>query len=128
VPLSDLAISIIEPALADAGDRQRLFALPPVAVARFVERARFGIPHWTPHDLRRTVLTQMAALGVEPVVLGHIANHRTTTRAGITLAIYVKHSYDAEKRRALELWANRLVAIVETGAAPVVPMRKRGAR
>ena len=97
VPLSDLAISIIEQALADAGDRQRLFALPPVAVARFVERARLEYPHWTPHDLRRTVLTQMAALGVEPVVLGHVANHRTTTRAGITLAIYVKHSYDAEK-------------------------------
>jgi integrase len=123
VPLSDLAIGIIEQALADAGDRSRLFALPPVAVARFVERSRFGIPHWTAHDLRRSALTQMAKLGVEPIVLGHVANHRTATRAGITLAVYVKHSYDAEKRRALELWADRLAAIVGEQAAKVLPMR-----
>jgi integrase len=128
VPLSDLAIGIIEQALGDAGDRPRLFALPPIAVARFVERSRFGIPHWTSHDLRRTALTQMAKLGVEPVVLGHVANHRTATRAGITLAVYVKHSYDAEKRRALELWADRLTAIVGHGAAAVLPLHKGAAR
>ena len=105
VPLSDPAVGIIEQALADAGDRPCLFALPPVAVARFVERAqaKFGImPAWVAHDLRRTALTQMAALGVEPVVLGHVANHRTTTRAGVTLSVYVKHSYDAEKRRGAD--------------------------
>jgi integrase len=124
VPLSDLAVGIIQQAAADAGERQRLFALPPVAVTRFVERAEFGIPHWTPHDLRRTALTQMAALGVEPVVLGHVANHRSATRAGVTLAIYVKHSYDAEKRRALELWADRLAAIVGGTGTKIVTMRR----
>jgi integrase len=128
VPLSDLALDVIEQALAAAGDSPRLFALPPVAVTRSVERAQFGISHWRPHDLRRTALTQMAKLGVEPVVLGHVANHRTATRAGITLAVYVKHSYDVEKRRALELWADRLAAIVGHDAAAVVPMRKGAAR
>lgn len=130
VPLSDPAVGIIEQALADAGDRPCLFALPPVAVARFVERAqaKFGImPAWVAHDLRRTALTQMAALGVEPVVLGHVANHRTTTRAGVTLSVYVKHSYDAEKRRALTLWADRLGAIIGNTGADVVPMRGRHA-
>jgi integrase len=128
VPLSDLAIGIIEQALADAGDRQCLFALPSVAVARFVERAQFGISDWTPHDLRRTALTQMAALGVEPVVLGHVANHRTATRAGITLAVYVKFSYEREKRAALDLWADRLSAIVGGTGTRVVPMRGGHAR
>jgi integrase len=128
VPLSDLAIIIIEQALADAGDREHLFALPPVAVARFAERVQFGIAHWTPHDLRRTALTQMAALGVEPVVLGHVANHRGTTRAGITLQVYVRHSFEAEKRRALDLWCDRLRAIVGGTGADVVPMRGRHAR
>ena len=44
VPLSDLAISIIEEAITDAGDSSHLFDLPPVAVARFVGRAqaKFG--------------------------------------------------------------------------------------
>jgi hypothetical protein len=68
----------------------------------------------------------MAALGVEPVVLGHVANHRGTTRAGITLSVYVKHSYEAEKRRALELWAERLAGIVGGKAATVLPMKSRG--
>jgi hypothetical protein len=30
----------------------------------------------------------MAELGVAPIVPGHIANHRTTTKAGITLGVY----------------------------------------
>jgi hypothetical protein len=67
----------------------------------------------------------MARLGVAPIVLGHVANHRTTTRAGITLAVYSQYTYDKEKRTALELWADRLKAIVGTGVAAVVPLRKR---
>jgi integrase len=127
VPLSDLAIGIIRQSLADAGDRQLLFATSAAAVGRFVDRAEFGIAHFTPHDLRRSVLTGMAVLGVEPVVLGHVANHRTTTRAGITLSVYVKHGYEAEKRRALDLWADRLAAIVSDKGAVVLPLRGRHA-
>jgi integrase len=127
VPLSDLAISIIEEAIADAAGSSRLFDLPAVAVARFVGRAqgKFGIfPPWTPHDLRRSALSGMAALGVAPVVLGHIANHRGTTKAGITLAVYIRHDYSREKREALDLWAARLAAIVSDDAtAKVVPLR-----
>ena len=78
-------------------------------------------------DLRRTALTQMAALGVEPVGPGDVANYRTTTRAGVTLSVYVKHSYDAEKRRALTLWPDRLGAIIGNTGADVVPMRGRHA-
>jgi integrase len=126
VPLSDLAIDIIEQALADAGEREHLFALPPAAVARFVARSRFGIAHFTPHDLRRSALTQMAALGVEPVVLANVANHRSVANAGVTFSIYVRHSYEAEKRRALELWAERLGSIVGGKAATVLPMKGRG--
>ena len=118
----------LEQGLADAPDRQRLFALPPVAVTRFVERGQFAIAHFTPHDLRRTALTEMAKVGVEPVVPGHVANHRSATRAGVLLAIYVKRSYEAEKRRALELWADRLGAIVGDTGAKVAPLRRKAAR
>ena len=50
----------------------------------------------------------MARLGVAPIVLGHVANHRTTTRAGVTLAVYSQYTYDKEKRLALDLWAGQL--------------------
>ena len=127
VPLSDLALDIVKEAMADAGQGGPLFpcgggSLSPAAVARTILRAneaskerplgRFGIASWSAHDLRRTALTGMARLGVAPIVLGHVANHRTTTRAGVTLAVYSQYTYDKEKRAALDLWAGRLAAIV----------------
>jgi hypothetical protein len=80
---------------------------------------------FTTHDIRRSVLTKLAELGVAPIVLGHIANHRTTTKAGITLGVYVQHQFEREKREALELWANRLQGIISGGGADVVAMRGR---
>jgi integrase len=127
VPLSNLAIEIIKEALADAEEGAPIFpcgeaSLSPVAVARTILRAnesdeerplgRFGIASWSAHDLRRTALTGMARLGVVPIVLGHVANHRTTTRAGVTLAVYDRYNYAKEKRVALDQWAERLTAIV----------------
>jgi hypothetical protein len=67
---------------------------------------------WSAHDLRRTALTNMAKLGVAPIVLAHVANHQSTIRGGVTFGAYVRHTYDKEKRAALELWAERLAAIV----------------
>ena len=124
VPLSALALGVIEEALADAGKSPFVFpagegSLPPTRVARDIrERAQLGLEHWTAHDLRRTAITGMARLGVAPIVLGHVANHRTTTKAGVTLGIYSHHDYAAEKRQALDAWADRLIEIVgERGLA-----------
>ena len=135
VPLSDLAMDIIREAMAEAGEGQPIFparrgggSQTPLAVACTILRAnqgkRFGIAPWSAHDLRRTVLTGMARLGVTPIVLGHIANHRTTTRAGVTLAVYSQYTYEKEKRAALDLWADRLIAVVGGAAATVTPMRR----
>src|SRR5262249_4217423 len=87
---------------------------PPRSCPELVGHAQteIGLDKWVPHDLRRTVLTRMAEMGVEPIVLGHVANHVGTTKAGVTLGVYVKHTYAREKRRALDLWAFRLAAIV----------------
>jgi integrase len=121
VPLSDLAMEIIEGAQADG---PRLFPMTSLAVARAIARAQadFGLPRWTAHDLRRTALTGMAKLGVSPTVIGHVANHRTTTHGGITLAVYIHYAHDKEKRHALDLWADRLRAIVAGRGAKIIPM------
>jgi integrase len=110
VPLSNEALEIIGEAIVACGDRATLFD----DARRLAHRLRRQFPDvdFTPHDLRRSALTGMARLGVEPIVLGHIANHLTTTKAGVTLGVYVQHGYEAEKRRALELWADRLSAII----------------
>jgi integrase len=118
VPLSPLALNILNG--ADNG-----FDVSRNVVSDIVWRYQFTEDRWTAHDLRRTALTKMAELGVPPIVLGHIANHRTTTKAGITLGVYVQHQYEREKRDALELWANRLQHIIEGGSVKVLTMRQR---
>src|SRR5262245_42903355 len=77
VPLSQLALDII--------DHTDGLSIDQAHVSSIIHYNQFGLPRWTAHDLRRSVLTKMAELGVPPIVLGHIANHRTTTKAGITL-------------------------------------------
>ena len=123
VPLSNLALEIIKEAMDDAGKDRAIFpSASPVNVGNVIRRAnvanRFGFPSWSPHDLRRTALTEMARLGIAPIVLGHVANHRTTTRSGVTLSVYSQYTYDKEKRAALDLWADRLAAIVKSRAVP----------
>lgn len=125
VALSDLAIRIITDALVDADNSPFVFpsngnALPAMAVARTIVRAqgRFGIPQWSAHDLRRSAITNMARLGVPPIVLGHVANHRTTTKAGVTLGVYAHHDYANETRQALNQWSAHLASLVESKVAP----------
>ena len=143
VPLSDQAIAVIREAIADAPSSKVIFpgedgrALASPRVTRAISRAhedsnkdrlsRFGIAEWSAHDLRRTTLTALARLAVTPHVIAHVANHRSLTKSGVTFAHYVQHSYEAEKRAALDLWADRLTAIIGGDAADVVPMvRRRG--
>jgi integrase len=88
------------------------------AVARVREKS--GVAFW-PHDLRRTVATQLGSLGVARLTISKLLNH---TERGVT-SIYERHTYDPEKRGALNLWATRLQAIVagESVPAKVVALR-----
>ena len=115
VPLSDFAIEVIQAAMKEAGEgSEAVFpcgdgSLSPHAVARTILRAndateekplgRFEIARWSAHDLRRTALTGMARLGVAPIVLGSLANHRSVTRAGVTLSVYSKYSLRPREAR-----------------------------
>jgi integrase len=60
---------------------------------------------WRLHDLRRTVATHMVRLGVSELVVGRVLNHAPQ---GVTARIYALHSYEAEKRMALELWCKEI--------------------
>jgi integrase len=69
------------------------------------------LPHWTFHDLRRTLATNMQKLGVKLEVTEAVLNHVSGSRAGI-VGIYQRHDYADEKRAALSVWADRLETIV----------------
>jgi integrase len=81
------------------------------------------MPHWTPHDLRRSFATHASGLGVQPHIIEVVLNHVSGFRAGVA-GIYNRHAYDNEKRTTLALWADHLLAIVENRKSNVKPMRR----
>jgi len=145
VPLSRLAVELFTEAVSLSGDSPWLFPSPrrgrpftaptegdgvhrPItapAVDHAVRRNLevFGIPHWTPHDLRRTAASHMTSAGISRLTVSKILNH---AEGGVT-AVYDRHSYDAEKRQALELWGRRLEAIIRGEEEPgnVVALKQR---
>jgi integrase len=79
--------------------------------------------HWTLHDLRRTVATGMAGIGLQPHIIEAVLNHVSGHKSGVA-GIYNRATYDKEKREALNLWAEHVIATVEACAASVVPLKR----
>lgn len=75
---------------------------------------------FTPHDLRSTMRSHLGALGVDVLIAERCLNHSL----GGLVAVYDKHDYLSERRRALELWAAKLASI-EKGEAFNVVLLKR---
>jgi integrase len=65
------------------------------------------VTHWVIHDLRRTVVTGMASLGVSPHVADKVLNHQTGTISGVA-AVYQRHEFLTERRDALLAWGQHL--------------------
>ena len=63
------------------------------------------------HDLRRTVRTGLARLGVNDTVAEQVIGHG---RKGIE-RVYDQHRYEPQMRSALELWANHLLRLTKNG-------------
>lgn len=72
------------------------------------------VPHWTFHDLRRTLATRLEGMGVPIAVTEAVLNHVSGSKSGI-VGIYQLHKYAAEKREALDRWAAELARIEAAG-------------
>jgi len=70
------------------------------------------------HDLRRTAATRMAAAGIPRDHIGKVLNH--VEGGARATRVYDRHSYDAERRIALEAWDRALTAILEEKVASKV--------
>jgi integrase len=68
-----------------------------------------GFNGWTPHDVRRTVRTNLSKLGVSADVAERVLGH---AMPGVR-ATYDHWDYLEQKRDALERWAAHLTALVE---------------
>lgn len=87
--------------------------------AREDARQRGNDPHkvsltdWRIHDLRRTIATGMERLGIRLQVVEALLGHTTGSRAGI-VGVYQQHTYDNEKREAVEKWAEHISILLGT--------------
>ena len=119
VPISPVAQEVLEVALSASAEKQpAIYVFPsprgsgPVrwlshASARVRKRIP-DVPHWTPHDLRRTAATHMAQLGVSRFIIGRILNHADPS----VTSVYERHDYAAEKAQALGAWGERVGEIL----------------
>jgi integrase len=124
VPLSPLAIALLEEAQALAGDSRWVFPgrkiENPIRGDSVNEALARSLPcleiedQFVPHDLRRTMASHLTGMGISRLVVSKLLNHVET---GIT-AVYDRHSYDDEKRRALEAWGIRLQEIISNMEIP----------
>ena len=127
VPISPPVVNIIRDHAKRAEGSDWVFPSPTgKGPLRAVWRAMRNIRKQTgvdfvPHDLRRTAASRMTGdLGIARLTVGKLLNHVETT----VTSTYDRHSYDREKRQALNAWGRRLVEII-SGAAEadnVVPL------
>lgn len=75
-----------------------------------------GVENWTLHDLRRTFVTEIAELGVQPHIIEAIVNHMSGHKAGVA-GVYNRATYANEKRAALDRWAAEVGRIVGSPAS-----------
>jgi integrase len=86
--------------------------------------AKEGTPApWVLHDLRRTAVTGMAGLGIQPHVIEAVVNHISGHKAGVA-GIYNRATYAAEKRQALQRWADHVMALAAGEPSKVVSLSR----
>ena len=88
--------------------------------------AGIGGESFNVRDIRRTVETMLAGLGISKDTRAQLLSHGIS---GVQAAHYDRHSYADEKRAALVAWEARLEAIRQAERAPsnVVRLGQRAA-
>ena len=121
VPLSPQALDII----GQPGGGEYVFAglggQPPapgsVSLAMLRDLKALGLADApaTPHDLRRTMATQMGEMELGRFIIGRLLNH---SEQGVTATTYDRFDYAEPKRLAMLAWNKRLAGIVTGQPAP----------
>jgi integrase len=79
-----------------------------------------GVSNWIMHDLRRTLRTGIARLGIIYEVAERVIGHSMSKLE----ETYNLHAYRAEKAEALQRWADHLMGIVKADPGKVVRMER----
>jgi integrase len=109
IPLSAAALTVLE-ALPRIGDQFVLTTsgeAPSSNYSKHKRRLDALLPPdmvaWRLHDIRRSVASGMAQIGVSLPVIEKCLNHISGTFSGI-VSVYQKHTFAEEKRAAFDAW------------------------
>jgi integrase len=125
IPLSPQALATIEKLPRLAGSKAYLFTTTSQTSVSGFSRMKRNLDEaiaelnggqpladWTLHDLRRSVASGLAKIGIDLVVIERTLNHVSGSFGGI-VSVYQHHQFEPEKRAALERWAEHVERIVE---------------
>jgi integrase len=112
VPLSDPALAILRLRFLDPGPLADDRVFRTFGWSREKKRfdAALKIDPWRIHDIRRSVATWLAELGIaQPHIIEAILNHRSGHKGGVA-GVYNRARYEKECSEALDKWAAWLCA------------------
>lgn len=81
---------------------------------------------WRVHDLRRTGVTTLAALGFDSIVVDKLLAHQPGKLRGVA-GVYQRHDFARERAAALDAWAARVTAERVDGTTATTPTPSRPA-
>jgi integrase len=130
LPLSPEAIAIINNLPRFSGSRFVFspgktapsgFSRAKTRIDRLIAKINGDAPieSWIFHDIRRSVASGLAALGINLPVIERCLNHVSGSFAGI-VGVYQKHNFSDEMRIAMERWSQHIGAVVQ---ANIIPLR-----
>ena len=121
VPLSDLHLSLLAEIRATStgdylfpdrtGEAPRRHDSLNASLRRWILAT--GMPTFSPRDLRRTFKTLAGTLGIALELRNRLQGHALSDVGSV---YYDRHDYLAEKREAMERWAEGLTTLLETKA------------
>jgi integrase len=139
VPLTPAALALFDQLKVLAEGSEWVMASPFAEEGRISEKAlnaamrklfegeepllKFTGDRPTPHDLRRTVRTNLARLGIPKDVSERCLNHRLPNME----EVYNRHDYVPERRAALEKWTAFVERLIEPGKSSVAFMATKWA-
>lgn len=125
LPLAPRAAAIVNSLIPDDGEDRKLFAMDDLAPGKRVRTICADTkitPAFNLRDIRRTVETRLAELGISKDMRGQIMSHGI---GGVQEKHYDRHHYTKEKRAVLVAWENWLTQLEKTKKKTnVVQMRQ----
>lgn len=111
-PLLEKAMTTYDKILFPGADIKAPLSIS--AANRYIGRIRdsMDIGYWRTHDFRRTLVTRLSEEGIAPHVTERMLGHEL----GGVMAVYNKHDWLDDQRKAYELHADKLLWHVKKGS------------